>query len=69
MSTTADHLQDPELLQTEWDLEPLVDGQGEAGVERLLDDATERAGAFAESYAGKVAELDSAAQALIDDVA
>jgi oligoendopeptidase F len=59
MATTADHLADPELLATEWDLEPLVDGDGEAGVERLLDDATERASAFADAHAGRVDELDA----------
>jgi oligoendopeptidase F len=59
MATTADHLADPELLATEWDLEPLVEGEGEPGVERLLGEATERASAFAERHAGKVAELDS----------
>jgi oligoendopeptidase F len=41
-----------------WDLEPLVDGDGAAGVDRLLDDADARAAAFAGAYAGKVAELD-----------
>src|SRR5689334_3292042 len=41
-----------------WDLEPLVEGDGEAGAMRLLDDAEGRAGAFAEQHAGKVAELD-----------
>ena len=59
MSSTAELLSDPELLATEWDLSPLVDGEGEAGVERLLDDATDRATAFAEAYAGKVAGLDA----------
>jgi len=59
MATTADHLTDPELLATEWDLEPLVEGQGEQGVERLLSEATERAGAFAERHAGRIAELDA----------
>jgi oligoendopeptidase F len=59
MSATADHLADPELLQTEWDLEPLVDGEDGAGVDRLLDEATQRATAFAAAYAGKVAELDA----------
>lgn len=43
-----------------WDLEPLVHGEGAAGVERLLAEATERANAFAVAHAGKVAELDSA---------
>jgi oligoendopeptidase F len=60
MSTTADHLADPELLETEWDLAPLVDGEDDPGVDRLLDDAKSRADAFAERYAGKVAELDGA---------
>jgi oligoendopeptidase F len=59
MATTAEHLADPELLATEWDLEPLVDGQDEAGVGRLLDEATERASTFAERHAGHVAELDA----------
>jgi oligoendopeptidase F len=59
MSATADHLADPELLQTEWDLEPLVDGEDGAGVDRLLEEATQRATAFAAAYAGKVAELDA----------
>jgi oligoendopeptidase F len=58
MSTTADHLADPELLRTEWDLDPLVDGDGSAGVDRELDEALERATAFAAAHAGKVAELD-----------
>jgi oligoendopeptidase F len=58
MSTTAELLSDPELLKTEWDLEPLVDGEGEAGVNRRLNEATERAQAFADHYAGRVAALD-----------
>ncbi|HEU4977651.1 MAG TPA: M3 family oligoendopeptidase [Solirubrobacteraceae bacterium] len=41
-----------------WDLDPLVDGEGEQGVDRLLADAAERAAAFAEQYAGNVARLD-----------
>jgi oligoendopeptidase F len=41
-----------------WDLEPLVDGDGEAGADRLLDDAERRATAFAQQHAGKVAALD-----------
>ncbi len=51
-------LSDPELLDTEWDLGPLVDGDGEAGVRRLLEQASDRAGRFAERYAGKVERLD-----------
>jgi oligoendopeptidase F len=51
---------DPELQATAWDLEPLVEGEGEAGVERRLEEALARAQAFAERYAGKLEELDSA---------
>jgi len=60
MSATADHLQDPELLKEEWDLGPLVDGEGDAGVDRLLAEARERASAFAARHAGHVSELDGA---------
>jgi oligoendopeptidase F len=59
MTTTADHLADPELLAAEWDLEPLVEGQGEPGVDRLLGEATDRASAFAGRHAGHIAELDA----------
>ena len=41
-----------------WNLEPLVDGEGVAGVERQFDEAHERAAAFAVAHAGKVAALD-----------
>jgi oligoendopeptidase F len=51
---------DPELQATAWDLEPLLDGEGEAGVESRLKDALARAQAFADRYAGKLGELDSA---------
>jgi oligoendopeptidase F len=51
---------DPELRDTAWDLEPLVEGEGQEGVERRLRDALARAQAFAESYAGKLDALDSA---------
>jgi len=57
---TADVLNDPELLATEWDLSPLVDGDEQAGVQRQLDEALARAGAFATAYSGKLAELDAA---------
>jgi oligoendopeptidase F len=60
VSTIADPLADPELLDTEWDLDPLVDGDGAAGVERMLDEATTRASAFAAAYAGRVSEIDAA---------
>jgi len=41
-----------------WDLDPLVDGEGPEGADRMLAEADERAAAFAERYAGNVAELD-----------
>ena len=56
MSATADHLADPELLAAEWDLSPLLAGDD---VEALLDRAGAEATAFAQRYAGRVAELDS----------
>jgi oligoendopeptidase F len=49
---------DPELEATAWDLEPLVDGEGQDGVERRLTDALARAQAFAARYAGKLGALD-----------
>jgi oligoendopeptidase F len=52
---------DPELLQTAWDLEPLVESEGKEGVERRLADALARAQTFAASHAGKLAQLDGAA--------
>ncbi|HXN38605.1 MAG TPA: M3 family oligoendopeptidase [Solirubrobacteraceae bacterium] len=59
-TASAEPTEDPELQQTAWDLEPLVDGEGEAGVKRRMGHALERAQAFAASYAGKLAQLDSA---------
>ena len=53
-----------------WDLEHLVDGEGAAGVDRLLDEASERADAFAARYAGHVGELDGAGvAAALDELA
>ena len=60
MTTAADPLTDQELLDTEWDLGPLVDGEGRAGAERLLEEGKERASKFQAQYAGKVSELDAA---------
>jgi oligoendopeptidase F len=51
MSTTA-------LESVAWDLDPLVDGEGEAGADRLLDEADRRATTFQQQHAGKVADLD-----------
>jgi len=50
---------DSELQATAWDLEPLVDGEGQEGVERRLAEGLERAGRFAERYAGALDGLDS----------
>jgi oligoendopeptidase F len=61
MTTAADPLSDQELLDTEWDLGPLVDGEGRAGAERMLGEGKERASKFQAEYAGKVAGLDAAA--------
>jgi oligoendopeptidase F len=58
MSATADYLQDPELLKAEWDLSPLVDDQGDPGVDHELSEARDRATAFAARHAGQVAALD-----------
>jgi oligoendopeptidase F len=55
MSTAA---ADPALSDVAWDLEPLVEGDGQAGAERQLEEAARRAEAFAERHAGRVAELD-----------
>lgn len=51
---------DDEVAGVAWDLGPLVDGQGEDGVRALLAQAAERADRFADTYAGKLAELDAA---------
>src|SRR5262249_30762005 len=47
-----------------WDLEPLVDGRGEAGVDALLDDAARRADALARDR-GRVAGLDASGTAVL----
>jgi oligoendopeptidase F len=54
MSTSVEH------TDVAWDLETLVHGEGAEGVERLLDEASKLADAFATAYAGKVAELNGA---------
>jgi oligoendopeptidase F len=58
MAGDLPELSDPELLGTAWDLEPLVDGEGEAGVERQLAEALKRAQRFAERYSGRLSEID-----------
>jgi oligoendopeptidase F len=59
MSSTADNLADPELLEAAWNLSELVDGDEENGVARQLDQALERSSAFAAGYVGRLAELDA----------
>lgn len=59
MPSAEQLLSDPELAASAWDLAPIVDGEAEAGVRRLLDDALRRAGTFAQAHAGRVAALDS----------
>src|SRR3954447_21204981 len=49
-----------DLQDVAWDLEPLVEGEGREGADRMLAEADERAAAFAERYAGRVKELDGA---------
>jgi oligoendopeptidase F len=49
---------DPELEQTAWDLDPLVDGNGADGARAQLAEARERALAFASLHMGKVGQLD-----------
>src|ERR1035441_6320833 len=58
--TAATEPSDPELEASAWDLEPLVDGEGQPGVERRLAEALERSKVFSERYAGRIAELDGA---------
>ena len=58
-ATTPTEPADPELAAAAWDLQPLVDGEGEAGAERRLAEALERSQAFAERYAGRLPELDA----------
>lgn len=59
MSAVAENLSDPELLETEWDLSPLIGDGDESAAEEMLERASERSSQFAASYAGKLGELDS----------
>ena len=47
-----------DVQEVAWDLDPLVDGEGPEGADRLLAEADERAARFAEAHAGRIAELD-----------
>ncbi len=60
MATAEELLSDPELLSSAWDLDPIVAGEGNAGVERQLDEALARAAKFAETYTGRIGSLDAA---------
>src|SRR5436190_18753355 len=51
MASTDTALEDPALLETAWDLDPLVDARGAEGAVARLDDAEERAVAFADERA------------------
>jgi len=62
MATTTDS--DLTAADVAWDLEPLVDGKGEAGVDHLLDDADHVAASVAERR-GTVAQLDAAGLATV----
>jgi oligoendopeptidase F len=57
---TAPDVTDPDLQAVAWDLSPLLDGADDpdAAVTQMLAEAQQRADAFAEVHAGKVAELD-----------
>ena len=48
-----------DVQEVAWDLDPLVDGDGAEGADRLLAEADERAARFAETYAGRVGALDA----------
>jgi oligoendopeptidase F len=48
------------LEDVAWNLEPLVNGEGEPGAARFLEEAQDRSAAFAERYQGKVASIDGA---------
>ena len=62
MATTTDT--DLTAADVAWDLEPLVDGEGEAGVDELLDEADHVAASVAERR-GTVARLDAAGLASV----
>ena len=61
---SAPAVTDPDLEGVAWDLAPLLEGAGEDqaqdAADRVLEQAQERADAFAQRYAGKVGELDGA---------
>ena len=62
MATTTDA--DLTAADVAWDLDPLVDGRGEAGVDELLDEA-ERVASSVAACRGTVAQLDAAGLASV----
>jgi oligoendopeptidase F len=62
MATTTDA--DLTAADVAWDLDPLVDGRGETGVDELLDEAERVASAVAARH-GTVAQLDAAGLASV----
>jgi oligoendopeptidase F len=50
---------DEQLEAAAWDLEQLVDGEGERGARERLALALERSRAFAESYSGRLEQIDA----------
>jgi hypothetical protein len=54
MTTISEHMSDPELLEAEWDLDPLLEGEGADAVERMLAQASQQASEFAQRLAGRV---------------
>jgi oligoendopeptidase F len=62
MATTTDS--DLTAADVAWDLEPLVDGKGDAGVDELLDEADQVVATVAERR-GTIAQLDAGALAAL----
>lgn len=58
--TTADLEADPDLLASRWNLAPLLDGDEQDGVDRLLSRADAIAAELTRLHQGHVAELDGA---------
>src|SRR5579872_4167921 len=59
MASAAVNTSDSDLQDAAWDLEAIVDREGEEGARRRLQDALARARAFAERYTGALQGLDS----------
>lgn len=51
-------VRDLDLEAAVWNLEPIVDHQGEAGARRLLEQARSRAETFSSTFTGRLAELE-----------